>query len=131
MKDLLSDMITRIRNGQKSGLFKISLYKPSSKFCIKILDILYKGGYIRGFIIKSTFPLEIEVLLKYDYLGNPVIKQIQRISKPSLRQYIKSKVLWNLKAGLGFFILSTPKGLKTSVNAKFLNSGGEVILSIY
>lgn len=131
MQDQISDMLTRIRNGQRAGLFKILLYKPTSKFCIKILQKLYKSGYLRGFIIKSKFPLEIEVLLKYDSMGHSVIKNIQRISKPGQRKYIKNKVLWNLKAGLGFFILTTSKGLKTSINTKFLNNGGEILFSIY
>ena len=131
MQDQISDMLTRIRNGQKAGLFKIMLYKPTSNLCIEILNILYKEGYIRGFVIKSKFPLEVEVLLKYDNLGNPTIKHIQRISKPGRRLYVNSKTLWNMKAGLGIFILTTSRGLMTHVDAKILNYGGEVICSVY
>lgn len=131
MQDQVSDMLTRIRNGQKAGLLKISLYKPTSNFCIEILNILYKEGYIRGFIKKSNFPLEVEVLLKYDNLGSPIIKQIQRISKPGRRLYINNKTLWNMKSGLGIFILTTSHGLMTHLDAKILNYGGEVICSVY
>lgn len=131
MNDQISDMLTRIRNGQRAGLAKISLYKPSSKICLKILNVLYKEGYIRGFTLTSQNPLTIEVLLKYDNFGNPTIKQISRISKPSRRFYTNIKLLWNLKAGLGIFILSTPKGVMSHLDAKILNTGGEVICSIY
>tara|TARA_B100001142_G_scaffold300436_1_gene325209 strand:+ start:33069 stop:33464 length:396 start_codon:yes stop_codon:yes gene_type:complete len=131
MRDQISDMITRIRNGQKAGLFKIKLYTPSSTVCINILNVLYKEGFIRGFKINSKHPLSVEVLLKYDSFGYPAIKQISRVSKPSKRVYTNIKILWNLKAGLGIFILSTPKGIMTHFDAKILNYGGEVLCSVY
>lgn len=130
MNDQISDLITRIRNGQKQGLLKITLYKPASKFCLNFLDILYNEGYIRGYKIKELKPLNIEVLLKYTPEGTPVIRDIKRISKPSRRFYVKIKSLWNLNSGLGVFIISTPKGLMTDLDAKILNQGGEVICSI-
>ena len=129
--DTIADMLTRIRNGQKAGLAKITLYTPSSKVCLKILNVLYKEGYIRGFKVINSAPLTIEVLLKYDNFGNPTIKQISRISKPSRRFYTNIKLLWNLKSGLGIFILSTPKGIMSHLDAKILNTGGEVICSVY
>lgn len=131
MNDQISDMLTMIRNGQKIGLLKVNLYTPSSIKCIAILNILYKEGFIRGFIINSINPLTIEVLLKYDSFGNPVIKQINRISKPGRRFYSNIKSLWNLNAGLGIFIITTPKGIMTHLDAKILNYGGEIICSIY
>lgn len=131
MNDQISDMLTRIRNGQKIGLLKINLYTPSSIKCISILNILYKEGFIRGFIINSVNPLTIEVLLKYDSFGNPVIKQINRISKPGRRFYSNIKSLWNLNAGLGIFIITTPKGIMTHLDAKVLNYGGEILCSVY
>jgi len=131
MNDQISDMLTRIRNGQRAGLSKIYLYKPTSKICLKILNVMYKEGYIRGYSVIEQHPLYIEVFLKYDNFGNPVIKQISRISKPSRRIYTNIKILWNMKAGLGIFILSTPKGIMTHLDAKILNTGGEVICSLY
>jgi small subunit ribosomal protein S8 len=131
MEDQISDMVTRIRNGQRVGLFKISLYNPSSTICIQILNILYKEGFIRGFKIKSNHPLVVEVLLKYDAFGNPAIKQISRLSTSSKRIYVNIKMLWNIKAGLGIFILTTSKGLMTHLDAKILNHGGEVLCSVY
>ena len=99
--------------------------------CINILNVLYKEGFIRGFKINSKHPLSVEVLLKYDSFGYPAIKQISRVSKPSKRVYTNIKILWNLKAGLGIFILSTPKGIMTHFDAKILNYGGEVLCSVY
>ena len=131
MVDQISDMLTRIRNGQRAGLLKIQLYTPSSIVCLKILNVLYKEGFIRGFNIKLKNPLIIEVFLKYDTFGNPIIKQITRISKPGNRKYTNIKMLWNIKSGLGIFILSTPKGIMTHFDAKILNYGGEILCSIY
>ena len=86
-----------------------------------------------GKLIDSNFTISktIEVLLKYDSFGNPVIKQINRISKPGRRFYSNIKSLWNLNAGLGIFIITTPKGIMTHLDAKILNYGGEIICSIY
>jgi small subunit ribosomal protein S8 len=130
MKDQISDLITRIRNGQQKKLLKIKLYTPTSNFCLQFLTLLYKEGYIRGFKILKNKPLTVEVLLKYTAEGQPTIQEIIRISKPSRRFYIKTKSLWSLKSGLGIFVLSTPKGLMTDLDAKILNQGGEVICSI-
>lgn len=128
--DQLSDMLARIKNGQKRGLSKILLYKPTSKLCLQVLKILYSEGYIRGFKLINIKPLTIEIFLKYTATGEPTIKKLQRISKPSRRFYIKIKPLWNLKSGLGIFIISTPQGLMTDSDAKILNQGGEILCSV-
>lgn len=130
MNDQISDLITRLRNGQNRKLLTITLYKPTSKYCLHFLDILYNEGYIRGYKILESKPLHIMVYLKYTADGSPAISEIKRISKPSRRFYVKIKSLWNVKSGLGIFILSTPKGLMTDLDAKILNQGGEVICSV-
>ena len=131
MRDNISDMITRIRNGQKSKLYKINLYCPTSKICLNILNILYQEGYIRG--LKKHFvdnKLFVQVLLKYDIQGNSIIKKIERVSTPGKRVYSSSKALWKIKSGGGVFILSTPKGILTDQKARYLNVGGEVLFYI-
>jgi len=131
MKDNISDMLTRIRNGQKARLFEIQLFYPVSKVCLEILNILYKEGYIRGF--KKSYvnkKLFVKVLLKYDLEGNPIIKKISRVSKPGCRVYSSIKSIWKIKSGLGVFILSTPKGILTDSDARILNTGGEVLCYI-
>lgn len=131
MRDNISDMLTRIRNGQKAKLNKISLYSPTPKICLNILKILYKKGYLRG--LKKVYinkKLTIDVLLKYDIEGNPLIKKIERVSTPGRRVYVSIKSLWKVKLGAGIFVLSTPKGLLTDNEARFLNVGGEVLFYI-
>ena len=94
MRDNISDMLTRIRNGQQARLFEITLFSPVPKVCLQILNILYKEGYIRGF--KKFYKkkkLYIKVLLKYDLEGNPVIEKIARVSKPGRRVYSSIKPL--------------------------------------
>lgn len=128
MIDNISDMLTRIRNGQQAKLFEINLYSPAPKICLKILNLLYKEGYIRGF--KTIFfnnKLYIKVLLKYTIAGDPTIKKIWRISKPGCRIYTSIKSLWKVNSGLGVFILSTNKGVLTDEDARALNVGGEVV----
>lgn len=128
MKDNISDMLVRIKNGQKAKLFEIYLFSPTPKICINILDILYKEGYIRGY--KKLFynnKLRIKVLLKYDLEGNPIISKLVRVSKPGKRVYTSIKSLWKIKSGLGVFILSTKKGILTDNDARYLNIGGEVL----
>jgi small subunit ribosomal protein S8 len=92
MRDNISDMLARIKNGQQAKLFEINLFSPVPKVCLQILNLLYKEGYIRGF--KKVYinkKLHIKVLLKYDLEGNPVIKKISRVSKPGRRIYTSIK----------------------------------------
>lgn len=131
MKDNLSDMLARIKNGQKAKLFEIYLFSPVPKICFKTLDLLYQEGYIRGFKkIYNNKKLCVKVLLKYDLEGNPVITKIGRVSKPGRRIYTSVKSIWKIKSGLGMFILSTPKGILTDSDARMLNTGGEVLCYI-
>ncbi len=130
MINQLTDMLTRIKNGQQKGLQSITLYQPVSKLCFQLLKILQREGYISGFSVQSTQPLSIKVKLKYTLSGAPVIYKLNNISKPSRRIYVNAKSLWNLNSGLGVFIISTPMGLMTDLDAKLVNQGGEVLCSI-
>jgi len=131
MKDNISDMLTRIRNGQKANLLEIELFWPTPKFCIKILELLQKEGFIRG--IRFTVINDkrfVTVLLKYSEIQKPVIKKIERISKPGKRIFSTSKLFWKINNGKGIFLISTPKGLITDNIARLWNLGGEVICYI-
>lgn len=130
MRDQISDMITRIRNGQKAGKKYVKLYNPTSTLCIKILQILQAEGYIYYYKIENYNPLQVSVFLKFNLLGKPAINNINQISMIGKRIYIKNKNLWNIKQGYGIFIISTPKGLMTQVDAKINNYGGELLLHI-
>ena len=128
--DPIGDMLTRIRNGQMRSLNKIKI--PFSKFRFKILEVLKKEGYIIDFYqdenkdkIKS-----IIVVLKY-YEGQPVIKEIKRISKPGRRVYSRAVSVPKVKNGLGLAILSTSRGVMSDAEAIKNNLGGEVICRVF
>ncbi len=134
MKEYISDLLTRIRNGSKAKLHQINIHTYSPKSCIKILEILREEGYIWGFqkvVGKSTKQNNIIVYLKYTGTGIPAIQQIYMISKPGRRFYWTTKVLWKPKSSAGILILNTSKGYLTDKNARLFNIGGEVICGIY
>jgi len=131
MKDNISDMITRIRNGQKAKLKEILLFWPTPKICIRILNILKTEGFIRGYsktiINNKEF---VSVLLKYTEYEEPCIRKIERISTPGKRIFVKSKSFWKVNTGRGIFIISTPYGLCTDNKSRFFNYGGEILFYI-
>ena len=128
--DPVGDMLTRIRNGQMRSLKKISI--PFSKFRLKILEVIKKEGFIVDYFqeenelkIKS-----VKVLLKY-YEGQPVIREIKRVSKPGRRVYSRANSIPRVMNGLGLAILSTPKGVMSDTEARKNNVGGEIICRIF
>jgi len=129
MVDPISDMITRIRNGQMRSLESVKI--PSSKFRAKILDVLKDEGYISNYKTISDQKKEIFVVnLKY-YNGSPVIKEIKRISKPGRRIYAKADSLLRIQNGLGLAIISTSKGIMSDNDARTKNIGGEIICKVF
>lgn len=130
MNDLLSDMLTRIRNGQRAHLSQITC--PASNLLLNVLAVLKKEGYINDFRKKETTPgkAEIEIELKY-YEGEPVIRELKRVSKPGRRDYSKISALPNFHNGLGIAILSTSKGVMSDYDARLANVGGEVLCSVF
>ena len=129
MTDPISDLLTRIRNGQQ--VKKASITCPSSKLKIAILKVMKDEGYIRDYNITEDIKGKvIEISLKY-FHGEPVIKEIVRISKPGLRVYSSVKEMPVYKNNMGVSIISTSKGVMTSFKAKEINIGGEVLCRIY
>ena len=129
--DPIGDMLTRIRNGQMRSLNKIEI--PYSNFRLKILDVLKKEGYIINFktdINKKTNIKSLQVDLKY-YEGQPVIREIKRISKPGRRVYSKATSIPKILNGLGLAILSTSKGVMSDADAIKNNLGGEIICRVF
>ena len=128
--DPIGDMLTRIRNGQMRSLNKINI--PFSNFRLKILEVLKKEGYIIDFDIdngkkKIKF---LSVDLKY-YEGQPVIKEIKRVSKPGRRVYSRATSIPKVLNGLGLAILSTSKGVMSDTDAIKNNLGGEIICKVF
>ena len=128
--DPIGDMFTRIRNGQMRSLNSVEI--PASKFRSKILDILKSEGYINNYFLESSENNKkiIKVNLKY-YEGNPVIKEIKRISKPGRRVYSRANSIQKIQNGLGLAIISTPQGVMSDVDARKNNIGGEVICKVF
>ena len=130
MTDPLGDMLTRIRNAQMRNKSKVST--PASGLRQHVLDVLQSEGYIRGYS-KVDFDggrSEFEIELKY-YDGEPVIREIERISKPGRRVYASVKNLPRVMNGLGVSILSTPKGVMSDTEARDQNVGGEVLCRVF
>ena len=129
MTDPISDLLTRIRNGQQ--VKKSSVVCPSSKMKLDILMVLKEEGYIRDYSESEGIKGKIiEIFLKY-FHGEPVIREIVRISKPGLRIYSSVKNMPVYKNNMGVSIVSTSKGVMTNFKAKEINIGGEVLCRIY
>lgn len=130
MNDLLSDMLTRIRNGQNARLSVITC--PASKLLSNVLDVLKREGYIRDWrqVEARAGVSELEIELKY-FEGEPVIRELKRISKPGRRKASAIKDLPRFNNGLGIAILSTSKGVMSDFEARQANVGGEVLCSVF
>ena len=129
MNDPLSDLLTRIRNGQQAR--KDSVLTPASKLRSHVLDVLQREGYIRGYseeVLAGQKGLRIE--LKY-FEGQPAIQHLARISKPGRRVYSGSKDLPRIRNGLGVVIVSTPRGVLSDAEAREQNVGGEVLAEVF
>jgi small subunit ribosomal protein S8 len=130
VSDPLGDMLTRIRNAQMRSRPKVST--PASKLRERVLEVLKDEGYIRGYsrIDYTGGKSEIEIELKY-FDGQPVIREIKRVSTPGRRVYSSVRELPTIANGLGVAILSTPKGVMSDSRARLENVGGEVLCSIF
>lgn len=130
MSDPLGDMLTRIRNGQRTH--KASVLSPASKMRANVLEALKREGFIRGFSVEQERAgiENIKIELKY-HDGDPVIREIKRVSKPGRRVYSKIKDLPRFYNGLGISILSTPQGVLSDSEARDANVGGEVLCMVF
>jgi small subunit ribosomal protein S8 len=130
MTDPLGDMLTRIRNGQRAR--KNQVLSPASKLRVNVLDVLKREGFIRSYEPYEVRPgiSEIRIELKY-HEGDPVIRQIKRVSTPGQRVYSKIKDLHQHFNGLGISILSTPRGVMSDNEARAENVGGEVLCQVF
>ena len=129
LTDPLGDMLTRIRNGQQAK--KDSVMSPASKLRARVLDVLQREGYIRGYSeddLAGHSGLRIE--LKY-FEGQPAIRHLARISKPGRRVYSGATELPRIRNGLGITIVSTPKGVLSDAEAREQNVGGEVLAEVF
>jgi small subunit ribosomal protein S8 len=130
LMDPIGDMFTRIRNGQLRLLPKVQM--PSSKFRLKILEVLKSEGFITSYHIekKDNNKVSLIVDLKY-YEGTPVIREIKRVSKPGRRVYSSATSIPRIQNGLGLAIISTNKGIMSDIDARKNNIGGEIICRVF
>jgi small subunit ribosomal protein S8 len=130
LNDPLGDMITRIRNAQMRAKTKVTC--PGSKLRASLLDVLKSEGYIRDYsVVKyENGRTEFEIELKY-FDGEPVIREITRVSKPGRRVYASVKNLPRVGNGLGVAIVSTPKGVMADHAAREQNVGGEILCTVF
>ncbi|MDE0878391.1 MAG: 30S ribosomal protein S8 [Sphingomonas bacterium] len=127
--DPLGDLLTRIRNGQRAK--KDSVLSPASKLRIRVLDVLQREGYIRGYSDEEMGPAKgVRIELKY-FEGQPAIKHVARVSKPGRRVYSGSQALPRVMNGLGITIVSTPRGVLSDAEAREQNVGGEVLAEVF
>tara|TARA_B100001123_G_scaffold423946_1_gene534722 strand:- start:634 stop:1029 length:396 start_codon:yes stop_codon:yes gene_type:complete len=129
LSDPIGDMLARLKNSQLRNHKKIEL--PSSKFKVKIAEILKSEGYIVNFkILNEGHKINLQINLKYNS-GSPVINSIERVSKPGRRVFSSAESLPKINNGLGIAIVSTPKGVMTDIDARKHNIGGEIICKVF
>jgi len=128
MQDPVADMLTCIRNAHHRN--KPEVVMPSSKLKASVAKVLQEEGYIEGYSISEDVKPKLTLNLKY-FEGKPVIEEIVRISKPSLRQYSGSGDLPKVRSGLGIAIVSTSKGVMTDRAARAAGIGGEILCTVF
>jgi small subunit ribosomal protein S8 len=130
LTDPIGDMIARIKNAQIRNHKKITL--PSSKFKVKIADVLKSEGFIIDYKINKleSNKVDLAIDLKY-HSGSPVISTIERVSKPGRRIFSSAESLPKINNGLGIAIISTPKGVMTDIDARKQKLGGEIICKVF
>ncbi|GAA5523436.1 30S ribosomal protein S8 [Aliifodinibius salicampi] len=130
MFDPISDYLTQIRNAQQAGHRRVDI--PASKLKRAMTKILLDKGYINKYInIDDGKQGMLRLFLKYDAYGQPVIKKLERRSKPGLREYRGSDEIPRALNGLGIVIMSTSRGVMTDKEARKLKVGGEVLCTVY
>ena len=130
LNDPIGDLIARINNAQMRKKSKVST--PGSRLRARVLDVLKDEGFIRGYssVEHSDGRSELEIELKY-FDGQPVIREIARVSKPGRRVYVAVRNLPRVNNGLGLAILSTPKGVMADHAARDANVGGELLCTVF
>ena len=129
LSDPIGDMLARIKNAQSRSHKIVEL--PSSKFKIKIADVLKEEGFIIDYKVEENDKKQnLVIVLKYNF-GNPVINTIERVSKPGRRIFSSAESLPKINNGLGIAIISTPKGVMTDIDARKQKVGGEIICKVF
>jgi small subunit ribosomal protein S8 len=128
--DPIADLLTRVRNAIRANKRVVDC--PSSNIKVRIVDLLAREGYIRGYKLEQdTVQGTIRIALRFDGAGRSVISGLRRVSRPGLRQYRGTAKLPRVRNNLGIAIMSTPQGVITNKEARARNVGGEVLCYIW
>ncbi len=130
LNDPIGDLIARINNAQMRKKPKVST--PGSRLRVSVLEVLKNEGFIRGYakVDHADGRSELDIELKY-FDGQPVIREMSRVSKPGRRVYVAVRNLPRINNGLGVAIRSTPKGVMADHDARDANVGGEVLCTVF
>jgi small subunit ribosomal protein S8 len=129
MTDPIADMLTRIRNANSVRQREVSM--PASKMKVGIAQVLKEEGYLDDFTVEPAKPSSVlKLTLKRGPDDEPVIRAIQRVSKPGCRVYHSAKDMPRVLGGLGIYVLSTPQGVMSDRSARSENVGGEVLCKV-
>lgn len=129
MSDPIADMLTRIRNGLRAQKPDVSM--PSSKTKVSIAEVLKQEGYIKGYKVSGDGAMKsLDIELKY-FQGQPVIEELDRVSKPGYRVYAGSSEVPRVRNGLGVALISTSNGIMTDKSARESGVGGEVLCTVF
>lgn len=129
LTDPISDMLTRIRNGGRARMARVSM--PSSRLKREIARVLKQEGYIRDFSVTEDRKPVLTIEVRYGRHSQPMIEGLERVSKPSRRVYLRSGEVPQIRRGLGVAILSTPRGILTDREAREAGVGGEVLAKVW
>ncbi|NBC00217.1 MAG: 30S ribosomal protein S8 [Bacteroidetes bacterium] len=128
--DPVADFLARIRNGQMANHRHVDV--PASKLKRAMTQILMDKGFVKNYLnIDDGKQGLLRIYLKYDRGGEPVIREMKRISKPGLRRYVGADELPRVRNGLGVAIISTSSGVMTDKEARRINVGGEVLAHVF
>ena len=130
LSDPVADMLTKVRNASSARFESVDI--PTSKLKLEITKILKNEGYIRNFkFVEDAKQGVIKIHLKYDDGGHPIMRRLERVSKPSRRVYCDREEIPQVLGGIGIVILSTSKGIMTGQKASHLGVGGEVLCRVW
>lgn len=130
MSDPISDLLTRIRNAHVARHRSVEC--PAARLKVEICRVLKEQGFIRDFVLEEEpVPGRIVITLKYQRDRSPVVQGLRRVSKPSLRVYVRNKDIKPVRSGLGISILSTSSGVMTGKQARQAGVGGEVLCEVW
>jgi len=130
MMDRIADMLTRIRNAQGAGIEKVEM--PASNTLLAVAEILKEEGYINAVkAYNHKGHRYLRLTLRYDEEGAPVIREINRVSKPGRRVYSSAEELPRVRRGYGVAVVSTSQGIMTDKKARAAKIGGEVLCTVF